>query len=174
MDDFRAAEAHFRLDPNPATKQELIDSAVELLAHGYDTPSLWILAGEDNADEREVQSYLDRSLQELGLPPLSEERCVLTEANRDATAFLDGELPANEAAERLWTLYARYVAGTDEGAYPSEFIDLAMDALMVVEHLPYPDLDPDLASTASAFAAWHATLLRRIDSGPRLPPPSHS
>jgi hypothetical protein len=160
VDDLRDAEAHFRLDPDPGTKQALVDAAVQLLAQGYDTPSLWILAGEDNADEREVESYLDRSLTELGLSQLSEERSVLAVANRDAKALLEGALPTNDAAERLWTLYARHVAGGDEGAYPSEFIDLAMDALMVTEELHHPALDPDLAAAASAYVAWHSTFAK--------------
>ena len=91
------------------------------------------------------------------MPQLSEQQCVLAEANRDAKALLDGELPASEAAERLWTLYARYVAGTDEDAYPSKVINLAIDALTILEHLRFADPNHDLRATASAFVEWHAS-----------------
>ena len=75
---------------------------MSLLVGGASTPNIVTLAGEDRADAVEVAAYLDASLRELGLAPLTrddaacllmEELAVdLLERRVDAARFADSVL----------------------------------------------------------------------------------
>jgi hypothetical protein len=96
---FRVAEAHFRLEPSEWTRPEVVDAAVELLVHGVDGPNLATLAGEDGAEWREVERYLNLALRDLGEQPLDASgafRIVVDAAARDLVA--DRIDPATAAA----------------------------------------------------------------------------
>jgi hypothetical protein len=100
----RDAEARFRLGRFEAS-HDVIAAAVDLLVDGVDLSELAVLAGDDRADDRELERDLDRAMKALGLMPLSIDQAVIRLATVLANDVLAGRGDMKAAAQAVWDLW---------------------------------------------------------------------
>lgn len=157
--DFRVAEAAFRLEPSEWTQPDVIKAAVQLVSAGLDGPNLATLAGDDHADWREVRRALDLALQDLGQEPLGLTQAFRVLLDRAATDLVDGRHERDAVAKRIargWT--AIRFAALDGTARDVAVAAVRWDDLGGEPYGPAPD---ELLEASRAYLA---------DTDHRLPP----
>ena len=101
----RDAEVAFRVAPTEATQATVIAAAVELLRRGFDGHNLAILAGEDRSNHHEVRRYLDMTVRELGLEPLTREQAGLARIRQLAEQLVAGDIDPRRSAAGIWEAF---------------------------------------------------------------------
>jgi hypothetical protein len=101
LERFRLAEAHFRLEPSEWTRPDVIDSAAELLSLGVDSPNLATLAGEEKADWREVERFLDLALKDVAQRPLNRSEAFSIVVDAAARDLVADRIDPPTAAKRI-------------------------------------------------------------------------
>ena len=79
--------------------------AVEMLAHGYDSRSLRILAGLDKfASTFEAENYFARSLAELNLTPPDSDTAIRAYACEIARQIIEDKITAKDGVRALYSI----------------------------------------------------------------------
>ena len=83
---------------------DLVQVGVQALKHGFDSPSLRILAGLNASEVEEARRMFDRALSELDLEVPSKRDAVVNLAREIAKEILAGTTEAYYGAKRIWDL----------------------------------------------------------------------
>lgn len=84
---------------------DLPEAATQALVAGKDSPSLRRLAGSTSQNAFELEDLLQRSLEELGLPPATEEEALRALARYRAEQIVRGEIQPARGAGLIWRLF---------------------------------------------------------------------
>ena len=93
----REAEALFDAD-DWLGRPNVVQAAVDLVQAGVTAPAVVALAGDDNADHREIASDLRRAREQLHLETMTPEEAATARCRWAARAYLGGTITAKAAA----------------------------------------------------------------------------
>lgn len=145
------------------TPEDLPMLAAEALARGVDSPSLRALAGLGREDVREARDLFDEAMTELGHPPGSTERALLTQLHRAAMDLLDGSTSEPEAAAAIAGILHRLARRAGQHRWGE--LRTRFD-LLQAHWKAAPELRAD---TRTAIRTAVHDLLKQLDDGQPMP-----
>jgi ribonuclease D len=85
--------------------EDLPEAGTQALVEGKDSPSLRQLAGSTSTNAFELEELLQRSLEELGLPPATKQEALRAMARYRAEQIVRGEIEPARGAGLIWRLF---------------------------------------------------------------------